>query len=270
MRSVNLTSTGMKTLGGWIVAFVLIGIWQLAASQAESLFFPPPTEIAKTAGELWFSAGVSNGVLTDSFYEDVVQSLQRLAIGLVIAIVVGVILGVVLGRVRVVAQFVEPLLHFMRALPGPVLLPLALVLLGTGDAMRIALISFGAVWPVLFNTYSAVRQVPEAFLDAAIVSRRSSVSTLFQVILPSASAGIFAGIRTATGLGIILLVASELVASSNGIGFGLMQSQRSFQFLKMWAFIVALSILGYLTTLLLSGLERIFLRWHRLYLTIVA
>lgn len=270
MRRLKMTSPGVRAGLGWIVALVLIALWQIVATNGDSLFFPPPSQIAVEAYELWFSAGIDDGVLTSAFFIDVLPSLQRLVIGMVIAVGIGVSLGVLLGRVRIVAQFVEPLLHFMRALPGPVLLPMALVLLGTGNDMRIALIAFGAIWPVLFNTYSAVRQVPEAFLDTAIVSRRSRVSTLFQVILPSASGGIFAGIRTATGLGIILLVASELVASSDGIGFGLMQSQRSFQFLEMWAFIVALSVLGYLTTLLLSGLERIFLRWHHLYKAVVA
>ncbi|MDI2099028.1 ABC transporter permease [Ruicaihuangia caeni] len=267
---MKLTSPGVRAALGWAVAVVLILAWQLAAVTGESLFFPPPTEILAAGYQLWFSAGLENGVLTDAFHVDVVPSLERLVIGVLIAVAVGVSLGVLLGRVRVVAQFVEPLLHFMRALPGPVLLPMALVLLGTGNEMRIALITFGAIWPVLFNTYSAVRQVPESYLDTATVSRRTSASTLFRVILPSASAGIFAGIRTATGLGIILLVASELVASSDGIGFGLMQSQRSFQFLEMWAFIVALSILGYITTLLLSALERLFLRWHHLYKAVVA
>lgn len=268
--TVDWTSPRTRTVFGWAVAILLIAAWELAAVMGDSLYFPPPSEILREAYDLWFSAGLANGILTDAFHQDVVSSLQRLLIGLFYAITIGIVLGVLIGRLPVVAELIEPLLHFMRALPGPVLLPMALVLLGTGDSMRIALIAFGSVWPVLFNTYSAVRQVPESFLDTSIVSRRSRASTLFHVILPASATGIFAGIRVATGLGIILLVAAELVASAEGIGFGLTQSQRSFQFVEMWAFILALSILGYVANVLLSLLEGVVLRWHRLYKAVVA
>jgi len=249
---------------GWAVALLLILGWQLLTMRTESLFFPTPLEIIGNVGDRWFSAGWGNGVVTDAFFVDVTPSLVRLAVGLLIAWSVGITLGVLLGRVRAVAELVEPLLNFMRALPGPVLLPLALVLMGTGTAMRVSLIAFGAVWPVLFNTYSAVRQVPEGYLETARVARLSRTAMLFRVILPASSTGIFAGIRVSTSLGIILLIASELVAASDGIGFGLAQSQRSFQFLDMWSFIVTLSLLGYLSNLLLTASESAVLRWHRL------
>lgn len=264
MTSQTTTShRWIRSVGGWVVALVLIAGWQIWTSASDSIYFPTPMEIGRAAQERWFSAGAPFFV-TEEFSVDVLPSLGRLALGLAIAWSVGISLGVLLGRVGVVAELIEPLLHFMRALPGPVLLPLALILVGTGTSMRVGIIAFGAVWPVLFNTYSAVKKVPPGWIAAARVSRLSRTATLFRVILPAASTGIFAGIRVSTGLGIILLIASELVAATNGIGFQLTQSQRSFQFETMWIFIVALSLLGYLCNLLLSGAERLLLGWHRL------
>jgi ABC-type nitrate/sulfonate/bicarbonate transport system permease component len=253
---------------GWAGALLLVLAWQLLTARSDSPFFPTPVTIFGNVWDRWFSAGLRGGVFTDAFFVDVTPSLIRLALGLLIAWSVGITLGVLLGRVRAVADVVEPLLHFMRALPGPVLLPLALVLVGTGTTMRVSLIAFGAVWPILFNTYSAVRQVPEGYLETARVARLSRTAMLFRVILPASSTGIAAGIRVSTSLGIILLIASELVAASNGIGFGLSQSQRSFQFLDMWSFIVALSLLGYLSNLLLTAIEAGALRWHRLFMAV--
>ncbi|USI91484.1 ABC transporter permease subunit [Rhodococcus pyridinivorans] len=253
---------------GWTAAAVLLLVWQLGAASARSPYFPTPIDIFGNVYDRWFSAGLSHGILTDSFYSDILPSIGRLLVGLAIAWVVGITLGVLLGRIPVLAMTIEPLLHFMRGLPGPVLLPLALVLVGTGSAMRIGLITFGAIWPVLFNTYSAVRQVPEGFEDAARSTRISRTGMLFRVILPSASTGIFAGIKVSTSLGIILLIASELYAASDGIGFGLSQAQRSFEFLTMWSYIVALSILGYLSNLLLVRIEHSLLDWHRLRMAI--
>lgn len=252
-----------KVAIGWATALVLVVIWQLWTSSSHSVFFPTPWEILQDVYHRWFSGGRA-GVLTPAFFNDVVPSLERLVIGLLIAWTIGIALGLLLGRVPLVAELIEPLLHFMRAMPGPVLLPLALVLVGTGTSMRVGIIAFGAVWPILFNTYSAVRQVPAGYIDAAKVARVGAFALLRRVILPAAGAGIFAGIRVSTALGIILLVSSELVAASNGIGFGLSQAQRSFQFLSMWTFILALSLLGYLSNVLLSVIERLLLRWHQL------
>jgi len=266
--SVNGNERIFRIAVGWGAAALLLFAWQLATSRSESLFFPTPLEIFADVRERWFSDGLSGGIVTDAFFVDITPSLGRLLMGLAIAWSIGITLGVLLGRVPVVAHTVEPILHFMRALPGPVLLPLALVLVGTGTTMRVSLIAFGAVWPVLFNTYSAVRRVPEGYVETARVARVSRVRVLFQVILPAASSGIFAGIRVSTSLGIILLIASELVAASDGIGFGLTQAQRSFQFLPMWSFIVALSLLGYLSNLVLTGVESGVLRWHRLQMSV--
>jgi len=259
------TQRFVAPLRGWLTAIALIAIWQAWTAIDDSLYFPTPWEIIDNARVRWFSGP---SLLSEAFFQDVTPSLGRLVAGLVIAWTVGISVGVLIGRNRFVAELVEPLLHFMRAMPGPVLLPLALVLIGTGDSMRISLIAFGAVWPILFNTYSAVRRVPVGYLEAGKVARLGRTATLFRIVLPAASTGIFAGIRVSTALGIILLIASELVAATNGIGFGLTQSQRSFQFLDMWTFILALSALGYLSNLLLSAVERVVLRWHTLQLAI--
>lgn len=270
--SMTLSSTQISRWSnaalGWVAAALLILMWQLWTASAQSAYFPTPLDIFGDVYDRWFSAGFSHGFLTDAFYTDILPSIGRLLLGLLIAWIAGITLGVLLGRIPVVAMIIEPILHFMRGLPGPVLLPLALVLVGTGSAMRVGLIAFGAVWPVLFNTYSAVRQVPQGFEDAGRVSRISRSSMLFRVILPTASSGIFAGIKVSTSLGIILLIASELYAASNGIGFGLSQAQRSFEFLTMWSFIVALSLLGYLSNLLLVRIEHTLLGWHRLRMAI--
>jgi ABC-type nitrate/sulfonate/bicarbonate transport system permease component len=253
----------MRAFTGWGVALLLVGGWQVWTMSSQSIYFPTPLQILERVRERWFS-GQAPAFLTPAFADDVVPSLVRLAIGLLIAWAVGISLGVLLGRIPVVAELIEPLLHFMRALPGPVLLPLALVLVGTGTSMRVGIIAFGAVWPVLFNTYSAVRQVPPGWIAAGRVARLGRTAMLLRVILPGSGAGIMAGVRVSTALGIILLIASELVAATNGIGFGLTQSQRSFQFADMWAFIVALSVLGYASNLLLAAVERVLLGWHQL------
>lgn len=269
MNSDKVTANGRFTgaLRGWFIAAALLVVWQLWTSTSQSIYFPTPWSIVQNAQERWFSGG-GRGFLSEAFFHDVTPSLGRLVTGLIIAWAIGITVGVIIGRHRVTAELVEPLLHFMRAMPGPVLLPLALVLIGTGTSMRVSLIAFGAVWPILFNTYSAVRRVPTGFLEAGKVARLNRAATLRRIVLPAASAGIFAGIRVSTALGIILLIASELVAATDGIGFGLTQSQRSFQFLDMWAFILALSVLGYVSNLLLSAVERFVLRWHTLQLAV--
>lgn len=250
-----------KTIPGVVAVIVVLALWQFATAVSQSIYFPTPLTIARKIGDMWFTS-ISDGFFSAKFYTDVTPSISRLVIGLVIAIVMGVILGTLLGVNRIIAELIEPVLHFMRALPGPVLIPLALVLAGPTTTMRVGIIVVGSIWPVLFNTYNAVSRVPEDFHDVARMCRMGPLKRFSRVTLPACGPEIFAGVRTATALGIILLIAAELVASVDGLGFGLTQAQRSFQFVVMWAFITALSILGFVANAILAGIGRVLLRWH--------
>ena len=241
----------------------LVLIWQLATMRANSIFFPTPWEILQRAGELWLSGPAARLFLGDGVFNDILPSLGRLLLGWTGAVVVGVTVGVLIGRSRIFSDLLDPSLQFLRAVPGPALIPIFIILLGTETTMRVILIAYGSVWPVLLNTIEGVRTVDPMQIDTARAFRLPRTARLTRVILPAAMPKIFTGVRISLSLAIILMVVSELVASTNGIGYRILNSQIMLLLTDMWCGILLLALLGLTLNAAFQQIERYALHWHR-------
>ena len=154
-------------------------------------------------------------------------------------------------------------MEFLRSIPPPALIPFAIVVIGVGDDMKVFIIAFVCLWPVLLNTIDGINGIDPTLKDTARVFGISGRDKLLRMTLPAASPQIFAGMRLSLSLALILMVISEMVASTNGIGFFVLQSQRSFAIPEMWSGILLLGILGYVFNLVFMIIERRVLAWHR-------
>ncbi len=242
----------------WIVLLVLVGVWELAARRAGSIWFPPPTKIIDQGIELWFSGPDTAAAWTD----DILPSLARTLGGWLISVAIGIIVGTALGRSRHGMEYVGPLFAFMRAIPPVMLVPVFIVLFGLYTEMKLAVIVFGTVWPILLNTVDGVRTVDSVQTDTARSFRTPRHRWIGSVVLPAALPKIFAGLRVSMSIAVLLMVVSELVGKTSGIGNKLVSAQRQFDFTIMWAWIVLLGILGYGLNALLLVAERHMLRWQ--------
>ncbi len=247
----------------WGALIVLIALWQLIAAHANALYFPPPSVIGAQMVALWLSGPADHLFLTFAVARDVVPSLERMALGWTIAALAGVGFGLLVGRSTLIARLANPTLQFLRSTPGPALLPVFLLLLGTGSTMRVALIAFGSIWPILLNTIDGVRAVDPVQLETAHAYGLPPVARLRYVILPAALPRIFAGLRVAISLALILMVVSEFVASTDGLGHAIQSAQNAFLLPDMWAAMVLVGILGALLNALFVAVEHRALFWHR-------
>jgi len=234
-----------------LLLLVLIGVF---TANSDVFYYPPLTDVLATFKDTWLFERVGS---------DVVPSLTRMALGFVIACIAGIVLGTALGVSRRLRIAADPVVEFLRAIPPPALIPFGIVVLGTGTTMKVFLIAFVCLWPVLLNTLDGVRGVEPTLHETARVYRISLRDRLFGVLLPAASPQIFAGMRTSLSLALILMVISEMVASTNGIGYFVLQSQRSFAIPEMWSGILLLGLLGYVLNVGFVMIERRVLRWHR-------
>lgn len=246
----------------WVVLVALVGGWQLATVNLGSPYWVPPFTILRRVAELWLPG--ADGILSASMVADVLPSLARMLVGFLLAAILAIALGVAIGLSNTFGDYVNPILQFLRAAPPPALIPVFLVVFGTGDQMRISLIAFGTAWPILLNTIDGVRSIEPIKYETSAIFRIPLRLRLTHIVLPGAASKILAGIRTSLSIGLILMVISEMVASSSGIGFRIVQAQRSFALVDMWAGILLLAILGYLLNQVLTVVERRILRWHRL------
>lgn len=234
-----------------VIAVLAILVFTLTA---DSYYFPPLPDVVRTFFETWMS---------DRFWSDLVPSLRRMAVAYLLCVVLGVAIGVLLAQSRRLMTAVEPILEFLRALPGPALIPFGILLFGIGDTMKIFIIVLGAIWPILMNTVEGVRSVDTAMLHMARVYQLPRHAVFTKIILRSASPRILAGMRTSLSLTIILMVVSEMVGSSNGVGFSVLQAQRSFAISEMWSGILLLGLIGYLANLVFLSFEKRALFWTR-------
>lgn len=239
-------------LGAWLPA-VLVAAWWFASEAAGSPFFPPLSAILDRFAELW---------LFDLLGVHVAPSLRNLALGFTAAVAVGVTAGVVLALLPTVELVIDPVLQFWRALPALALLPLLLVMAGLGTTFKVLAIAMGAVWPVLLSTIDGIRAIDPEVRRTSRVYRLSAGTVLWRVLLPGALPQIAAGVRTSLGISVVLMVGSELYASSSGIGYFVLQSQQSYAITAMWSGVILLGIIGYLLNLLYGLLERRLLRWR--------
>lgn len=185
-----------------------------------------------------------------------------MAAGYFIGSLIAITVGLLLGLSKTLRTIMNPVIEFLRALPSVVLIPFGIVVFGVDDSMKIFVIALGCFFPVLLSTLDGVRSVEPLLLDVSRTFKFNRGEMVANVILPAASPQIFAGLRTALSLALILMVVSEMVASTNGIGYSILESQRLFEIPAMWGGILVLGILGYLINFVLVLIEKKTLGWY--------
>lgn len=248
-----LVRAGLRLLFALGLPALLVTVWWYASAGSTSVYSPPLSAILESGREVWTG---------ERFAEDVLPSVARLLVGYLVAAVLGVALGVVIGSYPRVHAATEPVLEFLRAVPPPVLVPVIMLFAGIGDTMKVAVIVSGCVWPVLLNTVEGVRAIDGVLAETARSYGIGGAARLRRLVLPSASPQIFAGLRQALSIGVILMVISEMFAASNGLGYAIVQFQRTFAIPGMWSGILLLGLLGVLLSVVFQLVERRALAWY--------
>jgi ABC-type nitrate/sulfonate/bicarbonate transport system permease component len=238
----------------WVVFIAFLLVWQWITTRAANPYFPSPLRILDSAGHSWFGDG--------AFTSDVLPSIGRVFLGWLIAVVAGVPIGLALGRSPVVTDYLSATFFFLRSVPATLLVPVFLVVFGFGPRAEIVTILWGTIWPILLNTIDGARAVDEVKIETSRAFRIRGPRWAFGVLLPAAAPKVFAGMRLALSIAIILMVVSELMGSTSGIGYRLTNAEGSFLLPEMWAWIVLVSVLGYALNFLLSRVEQRALAWH--------
>jgi ABC-type nitrate/sulfonate/bicarbonate transport system permease component len=256
-RRVLVLTLRLLVLAGAVAA------WQLATDMAGSPYFLPPSAIGPAMYHQWFSGPAGHGWLTSDATANLLPSVGRMLAGWVIAAAAGIVLGLAIGRLPLLADLVEPVVHFARAVPPPVLVPVFLFAFNIGTPMELAAIIFGVIWPVLVNSIDGARHVHPGHLETARAFRIPPVTRLVRIIAPSAAPQILAGLRLSLALALVMMIVSEFVGSTNGIGREMLQDQSLFDVPGMWGVIVLLGLLGLLLNAAFGLVERRVLAWQR-------
>jgi ABC-type nitrate/sulfonate/bicarbonate transport system permease component len=251
--TVRLVERVGRPVLGWVVFAAAVGIWEALARSEGSFLVPTASAVAERAWHVW---------PTPEFLSNVAASLRRFAAGYAIGASVGVAVGVAMGSSRRVRQALDPLVELLRATPAIALVPALIVILGVGDRMRIAVIAFGVVFPVLVNSMDGVRAASPELRETALLLRMGRAERILRVDLPAALPSIFAGLRVAVSIGLVMVVVSEFVGGGDGLGHYILVQQSQFDVPEMYAGILFLGLLGFALNGVFVLVERRALAWH--------
>jgi ABC-type nitrate/sulfonate/bicarbonate transport system permease component len=238
---------------GWLVLAALLLLWQLWGTS-----HPSPSLVSFSAA----FGGMRRLLSGQSLVHDVLPSVARVLTGFAIAGVAGIAVGLLLGSLRRLDPWVHPLVSFVRSIPPALVVPIALLILGIGQGLVVSVIVFGAFWPVLLSTFDGARRVDPLYLEVARAARVGRVSTLFRVLLPASLPSVMAGLRIALSLSLIMMVISEVLGASNGVGFEMNYAQQTFDVPGTYGAVLILAVLGWILDVLFVTAERRLLRWH--------
>ncbi len=241
-------SLGVATL------LVLVGLVEGAvrAGWLNAALIPPPTVVLRQVAGI-LGAG--------TFAAPLGQTLYLLAVGYVVGCVLAIGLGLLMGRSRFVHGLFEPLVEILRPLPKPALLPPLILFLGLGDAMKLTVIGLGVFFPVLINTIQGVRGTDRVLVDTARTFQHSGAAILWKVVLPAATPMILSGMRVSLGIGLVLVIVAEMMAGTGGIGYLIVDMQRSFRIPDMYAWSLILAVLGFALNEVFLVVERRLIFW---------
>ena len=242
-------------LNGMFFLLGLLLVWELIAQAqwANPLIVPAVSKIVRTFAELLWSGQIPLQMLA---------SLKRAAVGYALAAAVGIPLGICMGLFDQIRRALDVTVEMLRPIPPPVIIPVAMVFFGLEDGMKIFVIGFSCVWPILLNTLDGVRNIDRVLWHTARTFGLARHKIIWHVLLPASSPHIVTGLRVSLPIMLILVVIAEMVGSTDGIGYFILDAQRRFRVAQMYAGMLALAMVGYSLNQLFNLAHRSLLAWH--------
>ncbi len=234
----------------------LLGLWWAASHGGwiSRVFLPTPEATLDSLHE-----GLTRGELA-AF---TLATTWRMVLGWLLASIAGVALGAMVGLSATARAYLQPMLEFIRPLPASALLPLAIAIFGLSPAMVLAVVAFGAMWPVLLGTIHGLVAVEPRLQEVARCLGFSRAAYVCKIGLPNALPDILAGMRLALTVALIVSVVGEMIASQAGLGQAILLAARAFRASELFAGIVLLGLIGLASNALLALAERRWLAWQR-------
>ncbi|MEJ9210858.1 ABC transporter permease [Bacillus smithii] len=247
-----------RLLSGFILPVIITIIWQLIGSLGwvTKTVLPTPWEIILAAKNL-----IVSGVL----FTNMKVSIIRAACGFVIGGGLGLALGTLVGLSAKSESLLDPTLQMVRTIPHLAITPLFILWFGLGEESKILLIGLGAFFPLYVNTFLGIRKVDSKLFEVARILEFSKWKQIKLLIVPSALPNILLGIRLSLGAAWLSLVVAELMGSTAGLGYMMMDARQFSNTDIVFVGIIIFAIVGKLTDSLVRLMEKHFLKWQDTY-----
>ena len=246
----------MDWLTRYYSVFVVLAAWELLAHSGwvNPRLFPTLETIGQ---ELWrlFESG--------AIWRHLLATLYRVVAGFALAAAVGVLLGFLMARVRLFDRLFEPLFSFGYPIPRAALYPVFVFVFGLGHLSKIALIFLECLYPIAIHTYYGARAVNERYVWAARNMGASHAQVFRKVVLPAALPQIFAGLRVALPVALVIAILTEMIGATEGLGYLIARASASLSRGQVFAGVAAIAVIGFILDRALGAIRRRVVFWER-------
>ncbi|MBF8193775.1 ABC transporter permease [Nonomuraea sp. K274] len=227
-------------------------LWTLLATVGVQ-GLPTPFEVAARAGEL-----IADGTLP----QDMLASLRRVLIGFLLGTLLAIPIGFLMGWYVTARGLLEPYVQFFRTIPPLAIIPLAIVLMGIGEVPKVFVIFLASFLSCVVSTFQGVVDVDKTLINAARVLGAADRTIFLKVVVPASTPFILVGMRVGLGAAWGTLVAAELIAAQEGLGFRMQQAQLYYDLSTIFVGLITIGVLGLLMDRLLLLAERRLTDWQ--------
>lgn len=235
-----------------IAAFILLGMWEVAALLLNSMALPEPWLVF---------ADLGRKILNGEIIDDLAVSSMRALLGIILALATAVPLGLLVGAEEPLRKRLSPFIYLLYPIPHVVLLPLIIILFGIGNASKIFLISLVVFFQIIVTTRDAAKDIHRNYLYSMQTLGASKWQIYHHVILPATTPKILTALRISIGTAVAILFFVESFATTRGLGYIIMDSWGRADYVSLYTGISCMAILGFTLYLLLDRLERQICRW---------
>jgi NitT/TauT family transport system permease protein len=242
-RPISLGRYGVT----WLAVLTAVIIWSVGSAFSSPFFFPSPLAVCSSLADL-----TASGVLPHA----IAISYFRILLGWAIGCTVAVPLAIVAGRIALVRQMVEPFFNFFRFIPPIAFLGVAILWFGIGEESKVAIIIYTSLFTVFMNTMAGAASVDESPSRAALCLGATRRQVLLRVILPATVPAILVGMRIGMGFSFMTVVAAEMIAANEGVGFLIYNARLFLKTANAFAGILTLGAMGLLADMLFRRIAR--------------
>lgn len=235
-----------------ISATVLILLWWIIASSISINFLPDPLSVTSYAIKL---------IITGRITHHITASLLRVILSIIIAVSIALPLGLILGYYDKLDALFTPIIMILYPIPHIVLLPILILWLGLGDMSKIALISIIIFFPIFVQVRDNAKRMTRSYIELLLVMGAKRFELIRYGTLPSTIPSLLTALKIASGTAFAVLFIAESIASSNGLGYLIIDAWERVNYIEMYSAIIIMALLGISFYIIFSIMERRFCRW---------
>jgi NitT/TauT family transport system permease protein len=234
---------------------LLLLLWEAAPTfgWVDSQFMPSFSTTLEALVKLW---------TVNDLYMHIMSSLWRVLAGLLISAVIAIPLGFILGRWFIsLYEAIEPLLKIFTKVNPFSLIPIFIILFGIGESIRIAVVVWVCVWPILFGTVTGIRTLDKDLVKTAVSLKTPPLGLVFKVFFPGSMHSIFVGLRIGVEMSFFILIAGEMLGANSGLGVIIHNSNHYFNMPRLYAGALVVILLGVFLNIFLKYLQNGLFFW---------